>query len=109
MAVLFVILAADRSRPAIWRKVPDRPAGKSSVRIMKQAWITVAVFVAGTVLGFLAIAGGFLAWAMATDFVDREGSTGMAVVFIEAPVGGLLIGVVAALITSRIQARRQRS
>ena len=28
---------------------------------MKQAWITVAVFVGGTVLGFLGIAGGFLA------------------------------------------------
>jgi membrane associated rhomboid family serine protease len=76
---------------------------------MKQAWITVAVFVAGTILGFLAIAGGFLAWAIATDFIDREGSTGMGVIFIEAPVGGLLIGLVAALITSRIQARRQRS
>jgi|HubBroStandDraft_5_1064220.scaffolds.fasta_scaffold488583_2 hypothetical protein len=76
---------------------------------MKQAWITIAVFVAGTVLGFLAIAGGFLAWAMTTNYIDREGSTGMAVIFIEAPVGGLIIGVIAALVTSRIQARRQRS
>ncbi len=76
---------------------------------MKQAKITVAAFVIGTVLGFLAIAGGYIAWAIATDYLDREGATGMAVVFIEAPLGGLLIGIVSALVTSNILKRRQQS
>jgi hypothetical protein len=75
---------------------------------MKQAWITVAAFVAGTILGFLAIGGGYIAWAIATEYVDREGATGMGVIFIEAPIGGLLIGGVSALIASRILRSRQR-
>jgi hypothetical protein len=75
---------------------------------MKPAWITVATFVAGTIVGFLAIGGGYIAWAIATDYFDREGATGMAVIFIEAPLGGLLIGIVSALITSRILKGRQR-
>jgi hypothetical protein len=76
---------------------------------MNQGRITVAAFVIGTVLGFLAIAGGYIAWAIATDYFDREGATGMAVIFIEAPFGGLLIGIVSALVTSNILKRRQRS
>ncbi len=76
---------------------------------MKQAWITVAAFVAGTILGFIAIGGGYIAWAVATDYFDREGATGMAVIFIEAPLGGLLIGGIAALVTSRILRKRQQS
>ena len=76
---------------------------------MKQAWITVSAFVAGTVFGCLAIGGGYIAWAVATDYFDREGATGMAVIFIEAPLGGLLIGIASALVTSRILKRRQRS
>jgi hypothetical protein len=74
---------------------------------MKPAWITVAAFVAGTIVGFLAIGGGYIAWAITTDYFDREGATGMAVVFIEAPLGGLLVGIVSALITSRILKGRQ--
>ena len=77
---------------------------------MKQAWITIAVFVAGTIYRIFGCRRAvFLAWAMTTNYIDREGSTGMAVIFIEAPVGGLIIGVIAALVMSRIQARRQRS
>ena len=47
---------------------------------MKQAWITVSAFVAGTILGFLAIGGGYIAWAVATDYFDREGADRKSVV-----------------------------
>ena len=63
--------------------------------------------VLGTIAGFLAIAGGFLAWADATNFSDREGSTGMAFIFVFAPFGGVVFGAACAFLTYRISKRRQ--
>jgi hypothetical protein len=63
--------------------------------------------VLGTIAGFLAIAGGFLAWADSTNFSDREGSTGMAFIFVFAPFGGVIFGALCGLLTYRIAKRRQ--
>jgi hypothetical protein len=73
---------------------------------MRSSSITVLTFVLATIVGFLAIAGGYLAYAISTDYPDREGATGMAVIFIEAPLGGLVIGFVCALVTAKMLRRR---
>jgi hypothetical protein len=67
----------------------------------------ILAVVLGTVAGFLAIACGFLAYADATNFFDREGSTGMAFIFVFAPFGGVIFGAFCGFLTYRISKRRQ--
>ena len=62
----------------------------------------IVAFLLGTITGFLTIAGSFIAYAASTDYFDREGSTGMAFIFVFAPVGGLVLGAVSALVISRV-------
>jgi hypothetical protein len=73
---------------------------------VKPANIAITTFILGTVVGFLAIAGGYIAYAISTDYFDREGATGMAVVFMEAPLGGVIIGIVSAVVIYKILKRR---
>jgi hypothetical protein len=75
---------------------------------MKPAVITLTALVGGTILGFLAIAFGYIAYADSTNYFDREGSTGMGVIFVIAPFGGLIIGIIAAVVTFKILHPRPR-
>ncbi|HSZ67008.1 MAG TPA: hypothetical protein VK825_12455 [Xanthobacteraceae bacterium] len=75
---------------------------------MKPAVITLTALIGGAILGFLAIAFGYIAYADSTDYFDREGATGMGVVFFYAPLGGLIIGIIAAVVTFKILHPRPR-
>lgn len=71
---------------------------------MKPANAALAVFFLAAIVGCLAIALTYIAFADSSQ--DREGSTGMAVVFMEAPLAGLVIGLIAAIATFKIMTRR---
>ena len=75
---------------------------------MKPAGIAIATFVGATIVGFLAIAIGWIAYADSTNDFDREGSTGMAVVFMIAPMGGIAFGAICAFLAYRFAQRRRR-
>ena len=75
---------------------------------MKPAVITLTALIGGTILGFLAIAFGYIAYADNSNYFDREGATGMGVVFFYAPLGGLIIGIIAAVVTFKILHPRPR-
>ena len=75
---------------------------------MKPAVIALTVLIGGTILGCLAIAFGYIAYADSTNYFDREGATGMGVVFFYAPLGGLIIGISAAVATFKILDRHPR-
>jgi hypothetical protein len=66
----------------------------------------IVALLLGTIAGYFAIAGGFLAWADATDYIDREGSVGMGFIFVFAPLGGIVLGIICAVLTYRIAKRR---
>lgn len=61
----------------------------------------IVAFLLATVIGFFVIAGGFLIWADQTNYIDREGSVGMGVIFVFAPLGGIILGVLSAIVTAR--------
>jgi Zn-dependent protease len=61
----------------------------------------IVAFLLAAVAGFAAIAGGYLIWADQTNYFDREGSTGMSVIFLMAPLGGIVLGVICAIMTAR--------
>jgi hypothetical protein len=61
----------------------------------------IVAFLLAAIAGFFVIAGGFLIWADQTNYSDREGSTGMAFIFVFAPVGGLILGVISAVVIAR--------
>jgi hypothetical protein len=73
---------------------------------MKPANIAISVFFPAALAGFLAIAFGYIAYADSTHFFDREGATGMGVVFFYAPVGGIMIGALCAYATFKRLERR---
>jgi hypothetical protein len=75
---------------------------------VKPAGIAISTFVGATIVGFLAIAIGWLAYADSNNYFDREGSTGMAVIFMIAPMGGVAIGAAFAFLAYRLARRRQR-
>ena len=56
----------------------------------------VAIFALATLIGYLVIAFGWIVYANLFDIADREGGKGMAIIFILAPAGGAMIGLVAA-------------
>jgi RsiW-degrading membrane proteinase PrsW (M82 family) len=76
------------------------------LEIMKPTNIAIITFILGTVVGFLAIAVGYIAYADSANYFDREGATGMAVMFFYAPVGGILVGIISAVATFKILKRR---
>ena len=61
----------------------------------------IAIFAAATVVGYFVIVFGWLAYAAVFDIADREGSKGMAMIFIFAPAAGAVIGLIAAGLLSR--------
>ena len=73
---------------------------------MQPAKIAIITFVLATILGFLAIAFGYVAYADQANYLDREGATGMAVVFFYAPLGGIIVGAVSAFLTFKVLSRR---
>jgi hypothetical protein len=81
----------------------DRGEPGASMKPLKAAIIT---FVLATILGFLAIAFGYVAYADQANYLDREGATGMAVVFFYAPLGGIVIGAVSGFLIFKLRWRR---
>jgi hypothetical protein len=73
---------------------------------MKPVRAAITAFIVGTLVGFAAIAFGYIAYADSTHYLDREGATGMGVVFFYAPLGGLLLGTISARIAFKICSRR---
>jgi hypothetical protein len=61
----------------------------------------IVAFLLAAIAGFVIIAGGYLVWADQTNYFDREGSTGMSVIFLLAPLGGIILGVICAIVTAR--------
>jgi hypothetical protein len=77
-------------------------AGAILIGIISALFIrAVAIFAAAAVIGYLAIAFGWIAYAHFFDIADREGGKGMAIIFILAPVGGAMVGLIAASLLSR--------
>jgi Na+/melibiose symporter-like transporter len=77
--------------------------GADSMKPVKAAIIT---FVLASIAGFLMIAFGYVGYADQANELDREGATGMAVVFFYAPLGGVIIGAVSAFLTFKLVSRR---
>jgi hypothetical protein len=73
---------------------------------MKPVNAAIATFFLAAVIGCLAIAFGYIAYADSTHAFDREGATGMAVVFFYAPLGGVIMGVACAVATFKVLSRR---
>jgi uncharacterized membrane-anchored protein YhcB (DUF1043 family) len=72
---------------------------------MKPAKIAIITFVLAAILGFLVIAFGYVAYADQANYLDREGATGMAVVFFYAPLVGIIIGAVCGFLAFRLASR----
>ena len=68
--------------------------------------IAIGVFILATILGYLAILFGWIAYTELADVFDREGAMIMGIAFFFAPAGGLLIGLVASIVTFRRMSRR---
>ena len=77
--------------------------GVDSMKPVKAAIIT---FVLVAIAGFLVIAFGYIAYADKANDLDREGATGMAVVFFYAPLGGIIAGVVSGFLIFKWRSRR---
>jgi hypothetical protein len=73
---------------------------------MKPVSAAIATFFLTAVIGRLAIAFGYIAHADSTHTFNREGATGMAVVFFYAPLGGVIMGGACAVATFKILSRR---
>jgi hypothetical protein len=73
---------------------------------VKPGGIAILVFFGVAIAAFFAIAAGWIAYADYTNYFDREGSTGMAVVFMIAPLGGFAIGMICAVTTFQLLKRR---
>ena len=57
---------------------------------------SVAIFATATLIGYCVVLFSWITYAVVFDIADREGSKGMAMVFIVAPAGGAMIGLIAA-------------
>src|SRR6202035_911450 len=77
-------------------------AGVIVVGIISALFIrAAAIFAAASLIGYLVVAFGWLAYASLFDIADRDGGKGMAMIFILAPAGGALIGLIAAALLAR--------
>jgi hypothetical protein len=72
---------------------------------MKPVKAAIITFVLATIAGFLAIAFGYVAYADQASYLDREGATGMAVVFFYAPLGGIIVGAVSGFLIFKVLSR----
>lgn len=70
--------------------------GRNAVAMGRRIFFTICVFVLATILGYLAILFGWITITELADINDREGAMIMGVAFFFAPVGGLVLGLVAA-------------
>ena len=61
----------------------------------------IALFAAAAVIGYLVVALGWFAYAGLFGIADRDGGKGMAMIFLFAPAGGALIGLIAAALLAR--------
>jgi hypothetical protein len=73
---------------------------------MKPVKAAIITFILAAIMGFLVIAFGYVAYADQANYLDREGATGMAVVFFYAPLGGIIVGAVSAFLAFRLVSRR---
>lgn len=89
--------------PAMPKPEPHR--GQNGGRFL----LSVLAFIGGWIAGYLAIVLGYMIWAEATAFFDREGATSMGVLFFMGPAGGFVTGLLAAAITWRLRGRRLRA
>jgi hypothetical protein len=71
---------------------------------MKPVNAAIATFFLTAIIGCLAIAFSYI--ACADSSFDREGATGMAVVFFYAPLGGVIMGLACAVAAFKILSRR---
>jgi hypothetical protein len=69
---------------------------------------TVAIFAAATVVGYLALVFGWIAYASVFDIADPDGGKGMEIVFVIAPVAAAAVGVMAAGLLSNRTSRGMR-
>jgi hypothetical protein len=77
-------------------------AGAILIGIISALFIrAVAIFAAAAVIGYLAIAFGWITYAHIFDIADREGGKGMAMIFIVGPAAGAIIGLIATSLLSR--------
>lgn len=65
---------------------------------------SVAIFGVSTVIGYLLVVSGWLAYADVFGIGDREGGKGMAMIFIFGPAAGAVIGLIAAGLLARPKA-----
>lgn len=78
------------------------PAGAAILGTLSALFVRgVAVFAAAAVIGYLVLAIGWIAYADIFAIADREGGKGMAMIFLFAPAGGALIGLIAAGLLAR--------
>lgn len=61
-----------------------------------RVFLTICVFILAAILGYLAVLFGWIAITELADISDSEGAMIMGVAFFFAPVGGLVLGLVAA-------------
>jgi hypothetical protein len=61
----------------------------------------VAIFAAATLIGYVVVVSGWLAYAAVFDIGDREGGKGMGMIFILGPAAGAVVGLIAAALLSR--------
>ncbi len=66
-------------------------------------------FVVGLVAGFAATVFGVFAWMDHANVFDRDGGLAMGVFFTLGPVGGIVIGTVAAVATAAVMRRRRNA
>ena len=62
---------------------------------------SMAIFAASRAIGDFVVLFAWIAYAAVFDIGDREGGKGMAMMFIVAPAGGAMIGLIAAGLLSR--------
>ena len=89
--------------PALSQPVPHQ--GQNGGRFL----LSLLGFIGGWIAGYLAIVLGYMIWSEATAFFDREGATSMGVLFFLGPAGGIVTGILAAVITWRLRGRRLRA
>ncbi len=78
------------------------PAGALILSLLSAFFVRgVAIFAAATVIGYFVVLFGWIAYAVVFDIADREGSRAMGMVFIIAPAGGAMIGLIGAGLLSR--------
>lgn len=68
--------------------------------------VKIVTVIPAAILGFLAIAFGYVAYAGQPHHLDREGATGMAVVLFYAPLGEIVIGAVSGILIFKFLSRR---